>query len=47
MLLTAHNGSGLSTGTEKRQETAETFDRLNGKPRFWTDQLVQSVSLLL
>lgn len=34
MLLTEHNGSGLSRGTEKGHDIAEIFDRLRGKPRF-------------
>lgn len=44
MVLTEHNGSGLSRGSEKRQDTAEIFDRLRGKPRFLTEQ---SACLLL
>lgn len=44
MLLTERNGSTLSRGTEKRQDTAEIFDRLRDRPRFLT---VQLVSLLL
>lgn len=44
MLPTECDGFDLSRGTEKMQDTAEIFNRLRGKPRFLTEQLV---SLLL